>query len=66
MTDYRKIAYNELLEIFPSQRAMALHFGVSDAAIAKWKTEGVPKSRIPYLMLKYPTFKAWKGLPRGV
>ncbi len=62
----RKLAYAEIASRFESQTQMALSFGVSPAAITKWKRLGVPQSQVPFLMLKYPRLKAWEGLPRGV
>ena len=66
MTARRKLAYEELAKRFETMTAMAESFGVTVPAIAKWKRYGVPASRVPYFMLKYPKMEAWKGLPRGV
>ena len=64
--DRRRLAFSEIVALFESQRQMAAHFGISPAAITKWKRDGVPQHQVPYLMLKYPRLKAWDGLPRGV
>lgn len=66
MNDYRKKAFVELSQSFPSLAAMARHFGVSAPAMSKWKKFGVPLARVPYLMLRYPKLKAWEGLPKRV
>ncbi len=66
MTDYRKQAFEELASQFKSLTDMAKFFGVSSPAIAKWKKNGVPLARVPYLMLRYPKLKAWDGLPKRV
>ena len=60
----RKQAFSELSKQFDSLTAMATAFGISCPAITKWKKQGVPQVRVPYLMLKYPKLEAWKGLPR--
>lgn len=62
----RKQAFSELVSLFGSLTNMAAAFGVSVPAISKWKRGGVPLSRVPYFMLKYPKLEAWKGLPRGM
>lgn len=66
MTARRKKAFEELEKQFSSLSEMAAYFGVTSPAISRWKRSGVPKSRVPYFMLKYPKLEAWKGLPRGV
>lgn len=66
MTARRKKAFEELEKQFSSLTEMAAYFGVTSPAISRWKRSGVPKSRVPYFMLKYPKLEAWKGLPRGV
>lgn len=66
MRERRKQAYTELASMFKSGTEMAAHFGVSLPAISRWKRNGVPASRVPYFMLRYPRLKAWEGLPRGV
>ncbi len=62
----RKMAFAELSQKYDTLTAMAAAFGISVPAISKWKRGGVPSSRVPYFMLKYPKLEAWKGLPRGV
>lgn len=62
----RKQAFEEIAKNFDSLTQMANYFGVTAAAIHKWKLYGIPESRVPYFMLKYPKLEAWKGLPRGV
>ncbi len=62
----RKLAFDELSKKYDTLTAMAAAFGISVPAIVKWKRGGVPASRVPYFMLKYPKLEAWKGLPRGV
>lgn len=66
MTARRKKAFEELEKQFSSLSEMAAYFGVTSPAISRWKRSGVPKSRVPYFMLRYPKLEAWKGLPRGV
>ena len=66
MTARRKKAFEELEKQFKTLTEMAEYFGVSSPAISRWKRSGIPKGRVPYFMLKYPKFEAWKGLPRGV
>ena len=66
MTARRKKAFEELEKQFSTLSEMAAYFGVTSPAISRWKRSGVPKSRVPYFMLKYPKLEAWKGLPRGV
>lgn len=66
MTARRKKAFEELEKQFSSLSEMAAYFGVTSPAISRWKRSGIPKSRVPYFMLKYPKLEAWKGLPRGV
>lgn len=66
MTSRRKQAFEELSKRFSSLSEMAAYFGVTVPAICKWKRLGIPQSRVPYFMLKYPKLEAWKGLPRGV
>lgn len=66
LIERRKLAFKELEKQFTTLTEMASYFGVSVPAIIKWKKFGVPEIRVPYLMLRYPKFKAWKGLPRGV
>ena len=66
MTARRKKAFEELEKKFSTLSEMAAYFGVTSPAISRWKRSGVPKSRVPYFMLKYPNLEAWKGLPRGV
>lgn len=66
MTARRKKAFEELEKKFSTLSEMAAYFGVTSPAISRWKRSGIPKSRVPYFMLRYPKFEAWKGLPRGV
>lgn len=66
MTARRKKAFEELEKQFSTLSEMAAYFGVTSPAISRWKRSGVPKSRVPYFMLRYPKLEAWKGLPRGV
>lgn len=66
MTARRKKAFEELEKQFSSLSEMTAYFGVTSPAISRWKRSGVPKSRVPYFMLRYPKLEAWKGLPRGV
>lgn len=66
MTERRKKAFEELERNFSTLSEMAAYFGVTSPAISRWKRSGIPKSRVPYFMLKYPKLEAWKGLPRGV
>lgn len=66
MTARRKKAFEELEKQFSTLSEMAAYFGVTSPAISRWKRSGIPKSRVPYFMLKYPKLEAWKGLPRGV
>lgn len=66
MSSYRQDAFQELLTEFGSRTKIAKKFGLSSAAITKWSKEGIPKARIPYFVLAYPHWKAWKDLPRGV
>lgn len=66
MTARRKKAFEELEKKFSTLSEMAAYFGVTSPAISRWKRSGIPKSRVPYFMLKYPKLEAWKGLPRGV
>lgn len=66
MTARRKKAFEEIAKQFATLTEMAAYFGVSSPAISRWKRSGIPKSRVPYFMLKYPKLEAWKGLPRGV
>lgn len=66
LEDRRKLAFAELSRDFKSLTEMAMAFGVSVPAVSKWKRYGIPESRVPYFMLKYPRLEAWKGLPRGV
>lgn len=66
MTARRKKAFEELEKKFATLSEMAAYFGVTSPAISRWKRSGIPKSRVPYFMLKYPKLEAWKGLPRGV
>lgn len=66
MTARRKKAFEELEKQFATLSEMAAYFGVTSPAISRWKRSGIPKSRVPYFMLKYPKLEAWKGLPRGV
>ena len=66
MTARRKKAFEELEKQFSSLSEMAAYFGVTSPAISRWKRSGIPKSRVPYFMLRYPKLEAWKGLPRGV
>ena len=66
MTARRKKAFEELEKKFATLSEMAAYFGVTSPAISRWKRSGIPKSRVPYFMLRYPKLEAWKGLPRGV
>lgn len=66
MTERRKKAFEELEKQFATLSEMAAYFGVTSPAISRWKRSGIPKSRVPYFMLRYPKLEAWKGLPRGV
>ena len=66
MTARRKKAFEELEKKFSTLSEMAAYFGVTSPAISRWKRSGIPKSRVPYFMVKYPKLEAWKGLPRGV
>ncbi len=66
MSSRRKKAFEEIEKKFATLNAMAAYFGVTSPAISRWKRSGIPKSRVPYFMLKYPKLEAWKGLPRGV
>lgn len=66
MTARRKKAFEEIEKQFATLTEMAAYFGVTSPAISRWKRSGIPKSRVPYFMLKYPKLEAWKGLPRGV
>lgn len=66
MSARRKKAFEELEMQFATLTEMAAYFGVTSPAISRWKRSGVPKSRVPYFMLRYPKLEAWKGLPRGV
>lgn len=65
MSERRKKAFTELSNQFETLTAMGVTFGISPSAITKWKRQGVPQARVPYLMLKYPKLEAWKGLPRA-
>lgn len=64
LDERRKKAFAELSAGFESLSAMAKAFGVSSPAITKWKHNGIPLCRVPFLMLKYPKLEAWKGLPK--
>ena len=66
MDDFRKKAFDELVSHFDSLAEMARFFGITPPAISRWKRDGVPMARVPYLMLRFPKLKAWKGLPHGV
>lgn len=62
MSEEKKI-FKELLREFGSQTKIAHEFGLSNAAITKWKKNGIPKVRMPYFRLAYPNFKVWKEIP---
>lgn len=64
MNERRKCAFDEISGQFKTLSAMAKYFGVSGAAITKWKKDGIPPTRVPYFRLCYPNLEAWKGLPR--
>lgn len=65
MTARRKKAFEELEKKFATLSEMAAYFGVTSPAISRWKRSGIPKSRVPYFMLRYPKLEAWEGLPEG-
>ena len=64
MDERRKKAFDEISKQFETLSAMANCYGVTSAAITKWKNNGIPLSRVPYFQLRYPKLEAWKGMPR--
>ncbi len=67
--ELRKRVFLELLDHFArlhkkergAQRKMAQSFNVSDAAIKKWKDNGIPDVRIPFCLLRFPNLNVWSS-----
>lgn len=45
---------NKIIDELGGTSVVAQLFGISDAAVSKWRREGIPKARLMYLELKYP------------
>lgn len=60
MAEINKAVFDDLLREFGSQSNLARKYGISPAAITKWKRKGVPSVRMPYFELAFPKFEAWK------
>lgn len=44
----------KLIDKLGGTTAVANIFGISPAAVSKWKKQGIPTGRMMYLELKYP------------
>lgn len=52
----------KLIEKLGGTTAVAKIFGISPAAVSKWKRQGIPAGRMMYLEVKYPKIvKAFKN-----
>lgn len=45
---------NKIIDELGGTAAIAELFGISDAAVSKWRVTGIPKARLMYLEVKYP------------
>lgn len=44
----------KIIELIGNTAQTAREFGVSLAAVSRWKKTGIPKARLMYLEVKYP------------
>lgn len=54
---------NEIIDSLGGTSIVAKIFGISTAAVAKWRRTGIPRARLMYLHVKYP--KILKNAKQG-